>query len=49
MEEVTRILVAMAHPDDPEYSCAAAVADWVDQGVEQPDGSQGVAFFSIKV
>lgn len=27
-EERRRILVAMAHPDDVEYSCAAAVAQW---------------------
>lgn len=31
-EERQRILVAMAHPDDVEYSCAMAVAQWVSEG-----------------
>lgn len=29
-----RILVAMAHPDDVEYSCAAAVVQWITDGYE---------------
>jgi LmbE family N-acetylglucosaminyl deacetylase len=33
-EERRRILVAMAHPDDVEYSCAAAVAQWVSEGCD---------------
>lgn len=33
-EERQQILVAMAHPDDVEYSCAAAVAQWVSEGCE---------------
>jgi LmbE family N-acetylglucosaminyl deacetylase len=35
-EERHRILVAMAHPDDVEYSCAAAIAQWVSEGCEVP-------------
>lgn len=31
-DESHRILIAMAHPDDVEYSCAAAVAQWVSEG-----------------
>lgn len=34
LEESRRILVAMAHPDDVEYSCAAAVAQWVSEGCD---------------
>lgn len=34
LEESRRILVAMAHPDDVEYSCAAAVAHWASEGCE---------------
>lgn len=34
MTEIDRILLLMAHPDDPEYGCAPAVAHWVDQGIE---------------
>ena len=33
-EERLRILLATAHPDDVEYSCAAAVAQWVSEGHE---------------
>lgn len=34
MTDGQRIMVAMAHPDDPEYGCAAAVAKWVEDGAE---------------
>lgn len=33
-EKSIRILVAMAHPDDVEYSCAPAVAQWVSDGCD---------------
>ncbi len=33
-EERHRILVAMAHPGDVEYSCAAAVAQWISEGCD---------------
>lgn len=33
-EQIHRILVAMAHPDDVEYSCAAAIAQWVSEGCD---------------
>jgi LmbE family N-acetylglucosaminyl deacetylase len=33
-EERHRILAAMAHPDDVEYSCAAAIAQWVSEGCD---------------
>ncbi|MFE1909130.1 PIG-L deacetylase family protein, partial [Streptomyces gardneri] len=29
-----RALAVVAHPDDLEYGCAAAVADWTDEGKE---------------
>ncbi len=29
-----RVLVIVAHPDDPEFSCGGTVAKWVRQGVE---------------
>ncbi len=32
--EFTRLLVVVAHPDDPEYGTSAAVARWVAAGVE---------------
>lgn len=31
-EDFDSVLVIMAHPDDPEYGAAAAVAAWVGQG-----------------
>ena len=30
--ERKRVLVVAAHPDDPEFGCAATVAKWVEQG-----------------
>jgi LmbE family N-acetylglucosaminyl deacetylase len=33
-EESQRIVVAMAHPDGAEYSCAAAIAQWILEGHE---------------
>ncbi|MET3961377.1 LmbE family N-acetylglucosaminyl deacetylase [Marmoricola sp. OAE513] len=32
--EFARVLCVVAHPDDVEYGTSAAVAKWVDQGVE---------------
>lgn len=29
-----RVLVVVAHPDDPEYGTSAAVAEWTSRGVE---------------
>lgn len=31
-EEVARVLVALAHPDDPEYFCGGTVARWCAEG-----------------
>ncbi len=31
-EEIQRVLVTAAHPDDPEFSCAATVAKWAAMG-----------------
>ncbi len=31
-EERTRVLVIMAHPDDPEFSCGGTIARWVREG-----------------
>ena len=41
-----RVLVVAAHPDDIEFSCAGAVARWVDEGADATfvlvtDGSTG--------
>ena len=33
-EEFRRVLCVVAHPDDLEYGTSAAVAEWVDRGVE---------------
>jgi LmbE family N-acetylglucosaminyl deacetylase len=33
-EERHRVLAAMAHPDDVEYSCAAAIAQWELEGCD---------------
>ncbi len=33
-EERHRTLAAMVHPDDVEYSCAAAIAQWVSEGCD---------------
>ncbi len=33
-EEFRKVLCVVAHPDDVEYGTSAAVAKWVDQGVE---------------
>lgn len=32
--EHERVMVVMAHPDDPDFSCAGSVARWADEGVE---------------
>lgn len=32
--ETQRVLVVAAHPDDPEYGCAATVAKWASEGRE---------------
>ena len=33
-EELHRVLVIGAHPDDPEFGCAATIAKWASQGRE---------------
>ena len=33
-EEVERILVATAHPDDVDFGAAGTVARWTDSGIE---------------
>ncbi|HLZ08632.1 MAG TPA: PIG-L deacetylase family protein [Chloroflexota bacterium] len=33
-DEIRRVLVTAAHPDDPEFSCAATIAKWVAMGRE---------------
>lgn len=33
-QDFTKVLCVVAHPDDVEYGTSAAVAKWVDQGVE---------------
>ncbi len=33
-EELRRVMVTAAHPDDPEFSCAATVAKWAMMGRE---------------
>ena len=32
--EPTRVMVIAAHPDDPEFGCAATMAKWAKQGKE---------------
>lgn len=34
IEELKRVMVIAAHPDDPEFGCAATVAKWADMGRE---------------
>lgn len=34
LSDVDRVLVVVAHPDDPEYGTSAAVAEWTGTGVE---------------
>jgi LmbE family N-acetylglucosaminyl deacetylase len=34
IEDVTRALVVMAHPDDVDFSAAGTVATWTDAGIE---------------
>ena len=33
-EELKRVMVIGAHPDDPEFGCGATIAKWADQGKE---------------
>ena len=33
-QDFRKVLCVVAHPDDLEYGTSAAVAKWVDQGVE---------------
>jgi LmbE family N-acetylglucosaminyl deacetylase len=33
-EPIHRVLVIAAHPDDPEYGCAATMTKWADEGRE---------------
>lgn len=33
-DPLQRVLVVVAHPDDAEYGTSAAVAQWVEQGIE---------------
>jgi LmbE family N-acetylglucosaminyl deacetylase len=45
-DQPNRALVAMAHPDDPEFTAGATIAQWTDAGVEVTyvivtDGSKG--------
>jgi LmbE family N-acetylglucosaminyl deacetylase len=34
IEDVTRALIVMAHPDDVDFSAAGTVATWTDEGIE---------------
>jgi LmbE family N-acetylglucosaminyl deacetylase len=34
IEDVTRALVVMAHPDDVDFSAAGTIATWTDAGIE---------------
>ncbi len=34
MSDVERVLVVLAHPDDPEFFCGATLAKWARQGKE---------------
>jgi LmbE family N-acetylglucosaminyl deacetylase len=33
-DDIERILVVMAHPDDVEFGAAGSVAHWTDMGIE---------------
>ena len=52
LDDVQRILVVMAHPDDVDFSIAGSVAAWTDQGIEVTycmvtDGDAGGAELGI--
>src|SRR4051812_21577537 len=34
IEDVTRALAVMAHPDDVDFSAAGTIATWTDAGIE---------------
>ena len=51
-DEVERILVVMAHPDDVDFGTAGSVANWTDRGIEVSycivtDGDAGGSDLSV--